>query len=375
MNLLKDVWYCAGWSTDVAEEPVHRKILGEDLVLFRDSKGKVQAISDKCPHRFAPLHQGKVMGDAIACPYHGLRFDGTGTCVLNPHGSGQVPPGPHVAAYPLEERNGTLWIWMGDKAKADPDQIIDTGFMLDRQNFNGLVDHHVIAGNYMLVVDNLLDLTHAQFLHPETVFGIASHDRWHVNLDGGPKAGEEELQEVWFEESPDSLTVHQVMREKKQPPLWDPIVNYGDDTTVTSHITWFAPSNMDLTIELDGKTADKPMATMRVMHFMTPIDELSCYYFVGVFWDTNIHDEAAVDGVRAIVLQTLSEEDGPMIEKCQTYMGETTDLFSLRPLLLQTDGIAIKARRRMDKILAAAQAADSANTDTPSEVATAVAAE
>ena len=98
---------------------------------------------------------------------------------------------------------------------------------------------------------------------------------------------------------------------------------------------------------------------MRVMHFMTPIDEFSCYYFVAVAWDTNIEDDNVGDGVRAIVMQTLADEDGPMIEKCQAYMGETSDLFSLRPLLLQTDGMAIKARRRMDKILKEAAARDS----------------
>ena len=200
MTLLKDTWYCAGWSTDVAGEPVHRRILGQDLVLFRDSQGKVAAMSDKCPHRFAPLHEGKVLGDTIACPYHGLRFDGTGTCVLNPHGNGQVPPGPHIESYLIEERNGTIWIWMGDRAKADPDAVIDTSFLFDREKYNRITDHHPIQGNYMLVVDNLLDLTHAQFLHPETVFGIGSDDRWVVNLDGQSK-GEDTLQEVWFEET------------------------------------------------------------------------------------------------------------------------------------------------------------------------------
>jgi len=350
MSFLKDSWYCAGWSTDVQEKPVHRTILEKEIVLFRDSHGKVHAIGDKCPHRFAPLHEGKVKGDALECPYHGLRFDGTGTCILNPHGSGQVPAGNHTPSYLIEERNGTIWIWMGHPAKADPDKIIDTSYLNDAQKFVSRTGYHAVKCNYMLLVDNLLDLTHAQFLHPETVFGKGASDRWEVSLTGKPKAGEEALQEVWFDETEDSLTAHQMMRSKPTPPLWEPIVDY-DMSDLYSRITWFAPSNLHLYLELKKKDSNQEPARMTVMHFMTPIDELNCYYFFAIGWDTNIEDEEAADRVIGIVVQTVLDEDGPMVEKCQAYMGDTTDLFTLKPILLQTDGMAIKARRRMEKIL------------------------
>lgn len=350
-TLLKDSWYCAGWSTDLTDKPVHRKIFGRNIVLFRDSKGEVQAISDKCPHRFAPLHKGQVKGDTIECPYHGLRLDGTGTCVLNPHGSGQVPPGQHSEAFIIEERDATIWIWMGDPGKADPDQIIDTSFLADKANFASFTEMHPINGNYMLVVDNLLDLTHAQFLHPETVFGKAAAERWAVSLSG-KSSGEEAPQEVWFEETETSLTAHQMMRNKPQPPLWNPIVDYGI-SDLHSYITWYAPSNMDLRLDLKPAGSNQEPARMIVVHLITPIDETSCYYFVGLGYDTNIEDENGVRGVRDIVLQTLADEDGPMIEMCQEYMEGETDLFALKPILLQTDGVAIKARRRMQKLLEA----------------------
>ena len=350
MPFLKDSWYCAAWSSDVEDKPVDRKIMGQDIVLFRDSKDKVNAISDKCPHRFAPLHQGQIIDDAIACPYHGLRFDGTGTCVLNPHGNGQVPPGKHMASFPIEESNGTIWIWMGDPAKADPSKVIDTAYLMDKQNYVSRTGYHAVKCNYMLLVDNLLDLTHAQFLHPETVFGIGSDQRWAVSLTGKPKEGEEALQEVWFDETEDSLTAHQMMRNKLTPPLWKPIVDY-DLSDLYSRISWFAPSNLDLRLELKEKGSNQDPSKMQVMHFMTPIDELSCYYFFAIGWDTRIDDQQAAEDVIGIVVKTVLEEDGPMVEKCQSYMGDTSDLFSLKPILLQTDGMAIKARRRMAKIL------------------------
>lgn len=360
MSFMWNSWYCAGWSTDFEDKPVHRKILGKEIVLYRTESGQVVALSDKCPHRFAPLHQGKVKGEAIECPYHGLRFDGSGACVLNPHGSGQVPPGKHTQSYPIEERTGAIWIWMGDPEKADPAQIIDTSFLQDTKTFVSRAGHHPVKGNYLLVVDNLLDLTHAQFLHPETVFGKGSDDRWQVSLNGKPKEGEEAPQEVWFEETDHTLTAHQMMRNKPKPPLWDPIVDY-EMTDLHSWITWYAPSNLRLTLELSPRDSNEGPATMIAMHFMTPIDEMNCYYFFAIGWDTNIEDEEAAEQVHQIVLQTIHDEDGPMIEKCQAYMGDTADLFSLRPILLQTDGMAIKARRRMEKIIQDEEASRRAN--------------
>lgn len=355
-TLYRNTWYCAGWSRDLDEKPIHRKILGEDIAFYRDSKGKVVAIGDKCPHRFAPLHQGKVKGDVLECPYHGLQFDRSGACVLNPHGSGQIPGTTRTDAYMVEERDGTIWIWMGDADKADPSQIIDTSFLTDTDKWVSRSGYHPVKGNYLLVVDNLLDLTHAQFLHPETVFGKAASDRWAVSLSGKPKEGEEAAQEVWFEEADDSLTAHQMMRGKATPPLWEPIVDY-DMSDLYSRITWFAPSNLHLVLELKPQGSDCEPANMTVMHFMTPIDEMNCYYFFAIGWDTNIEDDESAQRVIDIVVKTVLEEDGPMIEKCQAYMGDETDLFALRPVLLQTDGMAIKARRQMQKLLAEQQAA------------------
>ena len=352
MSFLKNSWYCTGWSPDVGEKPVHRKVIGEDIVLFRDASGKVNAISDKCPHRFAPLHKGQVVGDTVVCPYHGLRFDGTGTCVLNPHGNGQVPPRQHTDSYPVEERGGTIWIWMGDPAKADPDQIVDTSFLADTGTYVSISGHHEVKAHYFLAVDNLLDLTHAQFLHPETVYGVPATDRWTVHLSDKAKAKEEAGQEVWFDEDETSLTAHYKLRDKPTPPMWEAISGYKTvDMYVAS--TWLAPANMVFYVEVDSKVPGEEAFTMKALHFMTPIDDMNFYYFYAVGWDLNIDDKAIPDRVHEIAKQTIIDEDGPMLEDCQAYMGDTSDLFSLRPLLLQTDGVAIKARRRMEKLVEA----------------------
>src|ERR1700733_3819169 len=99
---LRDVWYVAAWSSEVERDLFPRTILDQRLVLWRTERGEVVAMGDTCPHRFAPLHRGKLIGDAVECPYHGLRFGPAGRCVLNPHGE-TIPASLRVASIPTVE--------------------------------------------------------------------------------------------------------------------------------------------------------------------------------------------------------------------------------------------------------------------------------
>ena len=89
---LRNAWYVAAWSDDLLDgQLLPRTIMKEPIVLYRKSDGKVVALEDRCPHRFAPLHMGKIVnGDCVQCPYHGLEFDASGACVLNPHGAKNI---------------------------------------------------------------------------------------------------------------------------------------------------------------------------------------------------------------------------------------------------------------------------------------------
>ena len=124
MTFLRNTWYVALWSQDLApEQMVARKFLNEPIVLFRDAEGKASAIADACAHRFSPLSMGTIVkGGNVRCPYHALEFDGTGKCVHNPHGSGRIPPALKVRSYPVHEKHSMIWIWMGEQ-EADPAQI------------------------------------------------------------------------------------------------------------------------------------------------------------------------------------------------------------------------------------------------------------
>jgi phenylpropionate dioxygenase-like ring-hydroxylating dioxygenase large terminal subunit len=73
MAYLRNAWYVAAWDSEVGSEGVfQRTLLDESILFFRGSQGVIQAVSNRCPHRFAPLDKGTKCGDVIVCAYHGL---------------------------------------------------------------------------------------------------------------------------------------------------------------------------------------------------------------------------------------------------------------------------------------------------------------
>jgi phenylpropionate dioxygenase-like ring-hydroxylating dioxygenase large terminal subunit len=107
MEYLRNAWYVAAWSEELAAgKLIARTFLDEPVVLFRTNDGAAAALFDRCPHRFAPLSRGRHKGSEIECGYHGLRFDRSGACSLNPYNPGHTPPRARVQSYPVLERQG-----------------------------------------------------------------------------------------------------------------------------------------------------------------------------------------------------------------------------------------------------------------------------
>ena len=112
---LRNAWYVAALPEELGNGPLGRVFLGESVVLYRGATGRATALEDRCCHRALPLSMGRVVEDRIQCGYHGLEFDAAGACVKVP-GQARIPPAARVRRYPLVERYGWLWIWMGGEA-------------------------------------------------------------------------------------------------------------------------------------------------------------------------------------------------------------------------------------------------------------------
>ena len=176
---LKNYWYVAAWSDEVAHDPFSRRILDIPVLMYRTQDGRAVAIDDRCPHRRAPLSLGRLVGDDVQCAYHGMRFGPDGTCTHVP-GQDHIQNAAHARAFPLVDRYGFLWIWTGDPAAADLDAIpAQYAIQTDRAWAGDGVMIHT-RSSAMLITENVLDLTHASYLHARsarTTFPTCSRTR------------------------------------------------------------------------------------------------------------------------------------------------------------------------------------------------------
>src|ERR1700677_2951239 len=124
-TLLRRYWLPALLSEEVAEPdgaPVRVRLLGEDLIAFRDTDGAVGLVSAFCPHRRAPMFFGRNEECGLRCVYHGWKFDVTGQCVDMPSEPAQssFKDRVRVRAYPTTERGGIIWAYLGSRSTPPP---------------------------------------------------------------------------------------------------------------------------------------------------------------------------------------------------------------------------------------------------------------
>ncbi|MGI4880000.1 MAG: Rieske 2Fe-2S domain-containing protein [Janthinobacterium lividum] len=167
---LRNIWYVAAFSKDIAPGTrIGRKYLGEPVVVFRTASGAVAALRDRCSHRAMPLSAGHVDGEIIRCCYHGVEFDAAGVCAKIPNQT-RIPAAANVQSYPVCERDGLIWIWMGEPAEADIDLIVSNPeHVLPNWSWRHYNFH--VKANWQLVVDNIMDLTHVPYIHARTIGG------------------------------------------------------------------------------------------------------------------------------------------------------------------------------------------------------------
>ena len=123
-RFVRNCWYVAGWEDEISGDGLlERTLLGDSIVFYRASDGRLVALDNRCCHRGAPLHTGRREGDSLRCPYHGMLFNAEGQCIEIP-GQDMIPQRACVRSYPVVARDELIWIWMGEPAKADPDKII-----------------------------------------------------------------------------------------------------------------------------------------------------------------------------------------------------------------------------------------------------------
>jgi phenylpropionate dioxygenase-like ring-hydroxylating dioxygenase large terminal subunit len=163
--MLKNFWYACENSAAIADAPVRVRILGQDIVLFRDEDSRLVALSDLCVHRGAALSKGWVEGSCVVCPYHGWKFAADGACVDIPANKTRIiPKRARVDTYPVLEKYGWAWVFLGD-LPAEQRPPIPTLDVAEQDGWAEIRGEFTWNAHYSRVVENAVDIAHAPFVH------------------------------------------------------------------------------------------------------------------------------------------------------------------------------------------------------------------
>jgi len=329
-----NAWYVAAWSSEVSRDPVRRTICEIPVVLYRTQGGTAVALEDRCPHRGYPLSAGRLVGDAIECGYHGFTFDCAGVCTRVP-AQDIIPRRTFVRAFPIVEKDGWIWVWTGEKEKADVAAVPDTHWMTDPE-WATVTHSFPFACRAELIHDNLLDLTHESFIHLSTVGDdyIYQHGIT-VVVDG------------------DVVSADRLMPGVVAPPL------YASTMGLTGlwdrfHCTEFhAPSFHVLHSGITGQGRPREEGYLiKVMNGITPVDAHSSHYFYAFSRNFGVDDQSATE---ALVegLGTVLQEDADALALQEIGL-QSRPAGEFDVLIAQDAGVA-KARKVMARLLLAEQ--------------------
>ena len=163
-NLMRRYWQPIGALVDMDNKWTRRiRLLGEDLVLFKDRQGRLGLIAEQCPHRRASFAHGIPTQDGIRCPYHGWEYNAQGKCINQPNEQDKCAFRDKVStdAYPVEEMGGMLFAYMGPQ----PQPLLPRWDGFVAQGTIRMMGRTILPINWLQIMENSLDPVHTEWLH------------------------------------------------------------------------------------------------------------------------------------------------------------------------------------------------------------------
>ncbi len=343
---LKNTWYVAAFARDVRDKLIARRYLDVPVVLYRRLDGQVVALEDRCPHRSLPLSLGILRDDHLTCGYHGMQFDSNGSCVRIP-GQDTIPARANVRSFPVIERHGLVWIWLGERSRAESTPVPELS-VLDDDNWVASDGYHWLGADYRLLVDNLLDLSHLTFVHGRTIGNTAVAEApIHVTQDGEVVKVRRDIVGAM------APAFYAYLGQYRKPIHRWQVVNYHLPSTCVIDIGCKALEPGDGIGDLVGQ----------VIHLATPESAKSTHYFWAFVRRFRQRDDALTEYIRQAIADTL-DEDKATIE-AQFAALDPAILDQPVSLALQVDQGPIRGRR----LLARRLDAERAGTAPPPETA------
>jgi phenylpropionate dioxygenase-like ring-hydroxylating dioxygenase large terminal subunit len=336
---LRNQWYTAATSAELADKPLARTICNEPMVLFRGDSGTAAALTDRCPHRKAPLSSGEVVGNDIQCGYHGIRFAADGACTHVP-GNAQVGRNFRARSFAVREMHGLVFVWLGEAALADPALIPDFSENV-KPGWTGVHGTLYVRGNYQLLIDNILDLTHVVFVHKTTLAGGGvAETPLEVEMDG------------------DVVRAQRLMRNVDTAPIYRAARGLEGKIDRWQFLEFRPPIYARITLGAREAGSEVPFGTPThvVLNSFTPETERTTHYFWSTVRPWGLDDEK-ISTIYKDMTDLAFAEDARIVEGQQRLID--SDMSGAPLVSLAFDRAGLGARRIIKRKLeeeAAAQA-------------------
>jgi phenylpropionate dioxygenase-like ring-hydroxylating dioxygenase large terminal subunit len=342
---VKDCWYVAGLSHEFAPGKMTRHAIAEQsIAIWRTPEGKVVAFDNRCCHKRFPITDGRFMPDGtLECAYHGLCYDSAGKCVKIPaHPDGKIPPNARLRPYPVIEQDGLVWIWSGIPERASlfqPPRTPEIGDSRWEAIDSGPM---AVPANSLLLIENLLDITHFYPLHDGNI-GDYANSLIPIELEEGESDGYR------------FVRTRRVANNYTQPPYFVDWFHYETvDRTHTHCLVSPALTRVELRVAPVGELGNEDKVRgYTLFHTHTPVNERSHVWrwIVTCKADHMSRGDPGKSAARRIaeMFPEVVDQDRWALEKQQEMMEYPDNGYS--ELFLRSD----KALRRARQILAQMQ--------------------
>jgi len=339
----KNAWYAAAWDHEVTSgDIIARTVANHPLALYRTVEGLPVALADACWHRLAPLSMGRRVGrDGVQCPYHGLQFDSAGRCIFMP-AQETINPSAVVASFPAVERHRFIWVWTGDPHLADPSTIPDM-HQLDSPEWAGDGQTIDVETNFQLILDNLMDLTHEEFVHVGSI-------------------GQTELSGSDFEVSHDdsTVTLTRWMHSIDAPPflarnMQDRFPDFAGKVDRWQIVKYQAPATICIDVGVAAAGTGAPEGdrsqgiTNFVMNTITPVTATHSHYHWAIMRNYALERQSATTRMRESVSRVFKQDERMIVAQQAAILANPDYEF----YSLNIDAGGMWVRRILERMLAA----------------------
>lgn len=336
-KFVRNCWYVAGFSKEFEKEKLTgHKIAGKPIVIWRTKEGEIAAFDNRCAHKRFPLSEGRLLDDGrLECAYHGLCYNAKGKCMEIPsQPDAPIPPMAKLTSFPIIERDGVVWIWPGDSKKAKEASPPSTEEFADDRLETVMGDPMQIPANYLLLVENLLDITHFYPLHDGNI-GDVENSRIPVKLQEGEVEGNSFVETT------------RVVKKYKQPPYLVEWLGYELVDRVHTH-RMMSPglTRVEMRVAPPGKLETEEEHNYIIFHAHTPIDDANHIWRWTMSMKANhMSKEAGVSAVQkaASMFPDVVKEDLWALEKQQEMFEVPDEGYS--ELFLKPDLALRRARK------------------------------